>query len=55
MRQYIRVMLGAKSVYADECYNGNFIGADFDIQEDLTHKLPDNWRDFNAQYTVRLA
>ncbi len=50
MRQYIRVMLGAKSVYADECYNGNFIGADFDIQEDLTHKLPDNWRDFNAQY-----
>ena len=50
MRQYIRVMLGAKSMYADECYKGSFIGADFDIHEDLTHELPENWRDFNAKY-----
>lgn len=43
-------MLGAKSMYAKECYEGNFIGADFDIHEDLTNNLPENWRDFNAKY-----
>jgi len=37
-------------MYADECYKGSFIGADFDIHEDLTHELPENWRDFNAKY-----
>lgn len=50
MKKYIRVMLGAKSMYAKECYEGNFIGADFDIHEDLTNNLPENWRDFNAKY-----
>ena len=50
MKQYIRVMLGKKSVYAKECFEGNFIGADFDIHEDLTNQLPENWRDFNAKY-----
>jgi len=43
-------MLGAKSIHADECYKGNFIGADFGIKEDLSSKLPDNWRDFNAMF-----
>lgn len=43
-------MLGAKSVYADECYKGNFIGADFGIDQDLSHQLPDNWRDFNQKF-----
>jgi restriction system protein len=43
-------MLGAKSIYADECYKGNFIGTDFDIKQDLTGSLPDNWRDFNRQF-----
>lgn len=43
-------MLGSKSIYAEECYNGNFIGADFEIFEDLTNNLPENWRDFNAKY-----
>ncbi|MDC3133932.1 endonuclease NucS [Bacteroidota bacterium] len=50
MKKYVRVMLGKKSVYAKECYNGNFIGADFEIIEDLTNKLPENLRDFNAKY-----
>lgn len=50
MREYIRVMLGAKSVFAQTCYEGNFIGADYDITEDLTKELPENWRDFNAKY-----
>lgn len=48
--RYIRVMLGAKSAHIDECLNGNFIGADFDIKQDLSTHLPDNWRDFNKKF-----
>lgn len=43
-------MLGRKSAYAAECFAGNFIGADYGIREDLTGRLPDNWRDFNEAY-----
>jgi len=50
MRKYFRIMLGAKSSFADECFKGNFIGADFDINQDLTNQLPDNWRDFNHKF-----
>ena len=32
MKQYLRLMLGKKSVHAQQCYEGNFVGADFDIQ-----------------------
>lgn len=50
MKKYYRIMLGSKSKHAEECYKGNFIGADYGIDEDLTNKLPDNWRKFNEQY-----
>lgn len=50
MRNYYRVMLGKKSSYAAECLNGGFIGADFLIHEDLSRKLPDEWRAFNKQF-----
>lgn len=50
MKKYFRVMLGAKSIYAEECFKGNFIGADFGMKIDLTNDLPDNWRDFNARF-----
>lgn len=50
MKQYIRLMLGQKSIYAKECYDGRFIGADYGIKEDLSTKLPDNWKDFNQKY-----
>lgn len=43
-------MLGRKSVHADEAYKGNFIGADFSLDIDLTNKLQDNWRDFNKEF-----
>ncbi len=49
-KNYFRIMLGRKSIYAEECYTGNYIGVDFDIKEDLTDKLPENWRDFNKAY-----
>ena len=43
-------MLGAKSIFAKQCYNEGFIGADYDINEDLSNKLPEDWREFNATY-----
>lgn len=50
MKSYYRVMLGPKSVHADECFAGNFIGTDFGINQDLTNKLPDEWREFNKEF-----
>lgn len=50
MTEYYRVMAGAKSVYVEECVDGGFIGADFDIKEDLTLQLPENLREFNRSY-----
>ncbi len=43
-------MLGQKSVYAEECFAGNFIGTDFGIHQDLTNKLPETWRVFNKEF-----
>jgi restriction system protein len=50
MKNYYRVILGAKSIYASKCYEGGFIGADYNITKDLTNELPENWREFNAKY-----
>lgn len=40
-------MLGQKSKYAEQCFAENFIGADYGISEDLSSKLPDDWKQFN--------
>ena len=50
MKRYSRVMLGSKSIHAQECYQGNFIGVDFGIHQDLSNDLPDNWREFNKKF-----
>jgi restriction system protein len=50
MKSYYRVMLGQKSVHAEDCFSGNFIGTDFGIHQDLTKKLPDEWRPFNKEF-----
>lgn len=50
MKNYYRIMLGRKSIYAEEAYKGNFIGADFGLDIDLANKLNDNWRDFNKEF-----
>lgn len=50
MKRYFRIMLGAKSIYAEQCYEGNFIGGNFNVNTDLTGRLPDNWRDFNKEF-----
>ncbi len=43
-------MLGQKSIYSDECFKGNFVGTDFGIHQDLTKKLPEEWRAFNKEF-----
>ena len=50
MKEYYRIMLGRKSAYAKDAFENDYIGADFDIEEDLTGKLPDNWREFNDAF-----
>ncbi len=50
MRQYNRIMLGKAAVYAETCRKENYIGADFNIYEDLTGSLYDNWRMFNKKF-----
>lgn len=50
MKKYNRVMLGQGSKYAKMCRENGYIGANFDINEDLSDSLYDNWRDFNSKY-----
>lgn len=50
MKSYYRVMLGKQSAYAASCFAGNFIGADYGIQQDLSDVLPDDWRAFNREF-----
>jgi restriction system protein len=50
MKSYYRVMLGRKSIHAETCFAENFIGTDFEVNQDLTNELTENWRDFNAKF-----
>jgi restriction system protein len=50
MKNYYRIMLGRKSVYADEAYKGNFIATGFIKEKDLSNHLSDNWREFNKEF-----
>ena len=47
---HYRVMLGKGSIYAEQCFTEGFIGADFDIAEDLSGRLPEEWREFNREF-----
>lgn len=49
-RDYFRLMLGRKSKFAEECYSGEFIGADFGFDCDLSDSLPEDWREFNKRF-----
>lgn len=51
MKRYYRVMLGKKSVHADECFAGGFIGSGLgDIRRDISQSLPDDFRAFSQQF-----
>jgi len=50
MKSYYRVLLGPRSRYAEECFSNDFIGIDFGVDQDLTDKLPEEWRAFNKDF-----
>jgi len=50
MPRYFRIVLGRLNSYAETCHAGGFVGADFDVFEDLTERLPENWKEFNSRY-----
>jgi len=50
LKTYYRLYLGPKSVHAQECMQGNFIGVDFGLHQDLTGKFLNSWREFNKVF-----
>jgi len=50
MKNYYRLMLGRKSVHAEACLAGGFVGTDYGLHQDLTGRLPDEWRKFNKEF-----
>ena len=48
--RYFRIMLGSKSVYAKECFDGGFIGIDFGLTQDLKPLMPSDWTNFNSKF-----
>ena len=47
---YYRIMLGAKSAYAQQCHDEMWFGGGWDIAQDLTGELTEDWRAFNAKF-----
>ena len=50
MKRYIRLMLGKKGAFIEDCLKGNFIGVDFEVYQDLSMHLTENWKDFNKKF-----
>ena len=50
MRSYYKVRLGSAGELSAEGVAGNWIGVGFGIAQDLTQKLPDEWRKFNQEF-----
>jgi restriction system protein len=49
-KNYSRLMLGGKSVHAETCYQGGFVGVDFGMDIDFAGQLVEDWREFNKRY-----
>ena len=43
-------MLGKGGMYAEQCRKEGYIGANFDINVDLSDSLYENWRHFNKKF-----
>ncbi len=50
MKIYRRLTLGQKNSQVAECLAGNYIGVGFDIAQDLTQHLSEDWREFNKEF-----
>ena len=50
MKSYYQVRLGKGGNLSEQCLSAGFIGADFQLGQDLTGRLPDQWRSFNKEF-----
>lgn len=50
MKNYMKLMLGRKNIYVDDCLTGNFVGVDYQMDIDFTNKFHDTWKEFNKEY-----
>lgn len=50
MKNYFRVMLGRGGAYAAKAYASGYICADFEIPQNLSADLVDDWREFNQKF-----
>ena len=49
-KQYNRIMLGKGGKYAKTCRQEGYIGSEFEVMQDLSDSLFENWRDFNKKF-----
>jgi restriction system protein len=47
---YYRIILGHQHSFANECFDNNFVGVDYNMNINLENDLPDNWREFNKKF-----
>ena len=50
MKKVYRVILGGGNAFAQDCWEGNFIGVDYDIREDISDYLTAEQRDLKPIY-----
>ena len=50
MPSFYKVMLGKGSTHAALGLQQGFIGVDYEIAQDLTGQLPDQWQEFNKKF-----
>ena len=49
-KSYRRIMLGRKSVYAQQCHEGGFVGAHWGFDQDLSGQFGGDWRAFGEKF-----
>lgn len=49
-KNYYRIMLGAKSVFAMQCFEEKWFGGGWNFSETLQDEFPDDWKLFNKKY-----
>jgi restriction system protein len=50
MKSYYRIMAGSRSSEAESFFKNSYIAIGYGINQDLTHKLPEKWQDFNREF-----
>jgi restriction system protein len=52
--KFYRIILGKGNAYAAQAFNEGWVGVDYDIREDLTGQLPEEWTEFNKAFIPKL-